>query len=352
LDTSQRARYRLASPLDLIDARVAVKVPEETENTMNRGAASNDDSTRQQNAKPKMKTVIVASPLRLRGKDLVEGLAQLLDHTSTSRQTVIPGRINVNEAPRCVLEAIPGFSESTVSRILAMRRRLSDDNPLRRHPTWLLAKKLVDLPTMKRLMPYVTTGGDVYRGQMIGFFDTQGTFNRAEFVVDATVSPPRQVFYKDLTMLGRGYPDAVLQPGPESYGESFSDPLGPMMGAGVVDEDDLFGESVFQDDPYTSDVLSGIGEEEPWEEFPDRARLPEEFPESDASSGSADLPAPFPTMTPSEGESPVPGPTPSDRPRRARRSNPPSTTRGTTPNPDEPPAPVPAPPPPTPRSSG
>jgi hypothetical protein len=54
-------------------------------------------------------------------------------------------------------------------------------------------------------MPYLTTGGDVYRAQVVGYFDDSGLSARAEVVVDGTTSPPRQVYWKDLRLLGRGY---------------------------------------------------------------------------------------------------------------------------------------------------
>jgi hypothetical protein len=57
----------------------------------------------------------------------------------------------------------------------------------------------VDKEMMKKLSKRLTTGGDVYRAQIIGFFDGQGTVNRAEVVIDATVKPPRPIFTKNLT---------------------------------------------------------------------------------------------------------------------------------------------------------
>jgi len=58
---------------------------------------------------------------------------------------------------------------------------------------------------MKALFPFVTCGGDVYRAQVVGFFDDYGPVARAEVVIDATSDPPRQVYYKDLRLLGRGF---------------------------------------------------------------------------------------------------------------------------------------------------
>ena len=57
---------------------------------------------------------------------------------------------------------------------------------------------------MQRLEPWVTAGGDVGRAQIIGYYDLRSPFMRFETVVDGTVRPARQVYYKDLRRLGRG----------------------------------------------------------------------------------------------------------------------------------------------------
>jgi hypothetical protein len=120
---------------------------------------------------------------------------------------VIRGRVNVDLAPREVLLGVPGMDEATVGRIVASRGSRgspgTDSTP--RHATWLLTDGLVDLNQMKKLLPCLTVGGDVYRGQVIGFYDRSGPIARAELVVDATGRPPRRVYWKDLRLFGPGY---------------------------------------------------------------------------------------------------------------------------------------------------
>jgi len=128
-----------------------------------------------------------------------ERFLRLLDEAVTDSTIVIRGRINVNEAPRPVLEAVPELTSETVTAIL-QRRRTGEVR--QRHSVWLLAEGIVDLAMMRTLSRRLTTGGDVYRIQVIGFFDNRPTLQRAEAVLDATVKPPRTVFYKDLSPLG------------------------------------------------------------------------------------------------------------------------------------------------------
>ena len=143
------------------------------------------------------------SPFTLNDTASEEKFLKLLDVATTSPTVVVSGRINVNEAPRVVLSAVPELPSETVSRILELRKNRDENKGGRfRHAVWLLSEKIVDKETMKKLSSRLTTGGDVYRAQVVGFFDRQGTTSRAEVVVDATVRPPRQIYSKDLTMYG------------------------------------------------------------------------------------------------------------------------------------------------------
>ncbi|NLS90738.1 MAG: general secretion pathway protein GspK [Planctomycetaceae bacterium] len=183
LDFSVRGRYPFASVLDLLGAAVEIR-------------ASDEARTRQ----------TIRSPMTANSQVFRETLPALLDQVSIGGDRVIRGRINLLEASEDVLVAVPGVTEELARRITTQRQVASSgDGESRRHPTWLLADGLVDLAQMKSLLPYVTCGGDVYRAQIVGFFDEQGPVSRAEVVIDATSVPARQVYYKDLRLLGRGF---------------------------------------------------------------------------------------------------------------------------------------------------
>ena len=165
----RRENGTISDPLDLLDAAVTVG----TETTQ--------------------------SPFSSATPAAYERFLRLLDEATTEPPVVLRGRINVNEAPRAVLEAVPELTPALVTTILERRRPGAANQ---RHTVWLLAEGVVDLPTMQALSRRLTTGGDVYRLQVAGFYDNKPMFHRAEVVLDATVKPPRMVFYKDLTPLG------------------------------------------------------------------------------------------------------------------------------------------------------
>lgn len=169
----------------------------------------------------------------------INKIMTLLDYASTSDSTTIIGRVNVNAAPRAVLSALPGITTADVQRIMDARPKPDATLPAEfRHAAWLYAKGIVNLQTMKRLYNKTTGRGDVYRGQIVGFLDNSNETSRAEVVVDATTIPPRQVFYKDLSTLGKGFSDASLLGGLTS-GDSEAgvdvSPLDWAAASGVLD---------------------------------------------------------------------------------------------------------------------
>lgn len=140
-------------------------------------------------------------------------LPLLMDNCTVVASPSIPGRININQAPRAILMGIPGMTEQRVDQILEQRADLAgkeDEDPNFKHETWLLAKGLVSLDEMRTLMPFVTAGGNVFQAQVVGYFEDGSAASRAEVVVDATGTKPRVVFWRDISHLGCGYPLELL----------------------------------------------------------------------------------------------------------------------------------------------
>jgi len=187
LDLSRPAQQTLSSVLDLIGTKVEVQLEGE--------------------AQP----VVLESPIPDTPGAASELVADLMDNCTTSSAVAIPGRININQAPRVVLGCIPGITPEVVDQIVGLRQPdpvLAD--PQRRHPTWLWDEGIVTLEEMKRLAPFVTGAGSVFRAQAIGYFDKGGPAVRIEVVLDATARPVRVVSWKDISHLGPGYATEIL----------------------------------------------------------------------------------------------------------------------------------------------
>jgi hypothetical protein len=183
---SNPPKFFLRSPLDLLQPRVQAMIPG--------GAAT-----------------MLNNPLPVDREKLDEILGILYDRTTTSRDSVLRGRINVSLATGEVLKTVPGIDKALADQIVASRSTASKgDRKHEKHPCWLLTEGLVDLKKMMDLYPYLTVGGDVYRTQIVAFSEASRLSQRVEIVLDASRSPARRVFWKDLQVLGRGYPWNVI----------------------------------------------------------------------------------------------------------------------------------------------
>jgi len=182
LDLTKKGSYTLSSVLDLIGQRVEVQFVGDKDKTV-------------------LDTPFPNVPLAMNAF-----LPTLMDNLTTNPVPAIPGRININQAPRVVLAGIPGMAPEALDAILSKRNPdPTNAAPERRHETWILAEEIVTLEEMKAMLPFVTGGGNVFRAQAIGYFDQGGPAVRIETVLDATASPPKVVFWRDLSHLGRGY---------------------------------------------------------------------------------------------------------------------------------------------------
>lgn len=186
MDLSQGASTEVASLYDLIDAEVT-------------GEIDGKEQT-------------LTSPWTSDASNLRKNLPLLFDALSTTTEPYIEGRININQARAEVLAGIPEMTAAIIegivsSALVGENGELSDAIGEDRATTgWLLIQGLVDVPTMRKLDPYLTARGDVYRAQVLGHFDRGGPVARIEAVIDATEIPPKIVSRRDLSGLGPAFP--------------------------------------------------------------------------------------------------------------------------------------------------
>lgn len=164
-------------------------------------------------------TSTLASPWTT--SNIANELPAVLDQMSTTNKKFINGRININQAREEVLKGIiasvPGFDEdpdlaAQLTKTIVDNKMidpggapLTDTIESRKTTAWLLTEGNVTIEQMRQLDRYLTTRGDVYRAQVVGFFDQGGPVARVEVLIDATQRPPRVIFQRDLTNLGRGF---------------------------------------------------------------------------------------------------------------------------------------------------
>lgn len=148
---------------------------------------------------------IMESPFGAGLAEMNAYMPQLMDYVTINPSATIPGRININQAPATILYGIPGMTPEIAEQILSAREADSSAEDARRHETWLVQEAIVTLDEMRTMMPFVTCGGDVYRAQVVGYFQGSAASSRAEVIFDATTPLPRILFWRDISHLGRGY---------------------------------------------------------------------------------------------------------------------------------------------------
>jgi len=182
LDLTKQPKRTLNQVLDLIDAKVQVTFV---------GSSS---------------PVLMASPFTNDPIAMSFYLPLLMDNVSTTEAKTIPGRVNVNQAPKVLLQSVPGMTEEILTEILSRRSpEPQPDKPIRRTETWLMAEGIVTLAEMRTLTPFLCGGGDVYRAQIVGYYQGGQAASRAEVVFSATQDSSRVILWRDLSHLGRGY---------------------------------------------------------------------------------------------------------------------------------------------------
>jgi hypothetical protein len=181
------SRRTLTSILDLVNAYVRV---EDNENLF----------------------AYVESPVTLLNMGLTMPI--LMENMTTNEGTSIPGRINVMKCSRRILEGIPGFDAEIVDRVLEERQKWQNDtyelNKNRKYETWLLVEGVIDLTTMKTILPYVCVGGNVFKAEIVGYFADGAGTSRAEAVFDTTVPIPRILHWRDKSDLPAAFSVDVL----------------------------------------------------------------------------------------------------------------------------------------------
>jgi DNA uptake protein ComE-like DNA-binding protein len=183
LDVSRPPKVRIDSVYDLVGARVEIP-----------STSANGSPT------------VLASPIRDDRDAMRRELPKLLDCTTVVDTSVIYGRVAVNSATKTVLTAVPGLDDALAEQIVSARSaQIGTKRPETRHACWLLTDGLVDVKKMKALDPYLTAEGDVFRGQIVGFWDHPAPAARMEIVVDASTAPPRVMSRQDLRLLGPAF---------------------------------------------------------------------------------------------------------------------------------------------------
>jgi hypothetical protein len=182
IDFEKKGQYQLTSLLDLVGVKVQIKTSDNTPPQILESPWSDKPST-------------------FRGDWL-----QLTDQVGIGTAQRLSGRVNINQASRIVLGTLDGLSEADIDQILSRRdQQLDPATSPQRHACWLLAEGIVKLDAMKQLAARITTQGAIYRGQVVGYFESGKPVARLEVVIDQSNDRQALISWTDLSTRGPGF---------------------------------------------------------------------------------------------------------------------------------------------------
>ena len=186
IDFDKEARNKIDSLLDLVGASVSI---------------TSDDGNSQ----------ALQSPWQDNPASYRQEFSELLDYVTVDGDNGNSGRINIQRASRPVLLSIPDVTEVFADQVLSRRNSQVDSiRGEQRHAIWLLIDGIMTLDEFKEIWPYITTRGDVYSGQVIGFFDDGPAQVRARVILDRAGDKVQLVGFEDFRGLGPGFSPTEL----------------------------------------------------------------------------------------------------------------------------------------------
>jgi type II secretory pathway component PulK len=201
-------RQSIPSLFALVNAKVAITKPGSmtVATTQTRGGRGGGSSVSTVSVTPAVVTVY-NSPLADQAK-LTELLPILLDKCTTSKNTELPARLNANTATMAALATLPGLTDTDIQQIQSVRPAPGAAewaDPTYQTPAWLLTQAKLSAAKLQALEKYLTTQTEVYRMQVVGYFDQGLPMARVEAVIDTNGGKPRIVYWRDLSDLGKGF---------------------------------------------------------------------------------------------------------------------------------------------------
>ncbi|MBI3834278.1 MAG: general secretion pathway protein GspK [Planctomycetes bacterium] len=135
-----------------------------------------------------------------------EDLPLLMDHLTmvAPQQKKVPGLININTAPRLVLECIEGLTPEHLDGILKVRDGL--DAKTASTTAWLVTEGVMDKYAFDKIANAITARGQQFTVESLGYSDFQGMVTRLQAIVELNGPVAQTIYYRDVSYLGGHFP--------------------------------------------------------------------------------------------------------------------------------------------------
>ncbi len=135
--------------------------------------------------------------LYYRSRMTFEEFSKIADRLTTSSQTTLPGLVNVNTAPKEVLMCLPGLEEKDVDDLLAYRSSWAEEP---NSVAWVT--QVLDQTKATGIGQYITVHSNQYSADILAVSGNGRAFKRYKAVLDTQQSPPRVIYWRELTHFG------------------------------------------------------------------------------------------------------------------------------------------------------
>jgi hypothetical protein len=124
---------------------------------------------------------------------------QVADKLTTKTETTLPGLVNVNTASKEVLMCLPGLEEQDVDSLITYRTTNSAAENLN---TIAWVTEVLDQAKATGIGQYITVHTNQYSVDIVAVSGNGRAYKRYKAVIDTQKSPPRVVYWRDLTHFG------------------------------------------------------------------------------------------------------------------------------------------------------
>jgi type II secretory pathway component PulK len=137
----------------------------------------------------------------------VEDMPDIMDYLTTGyhlhEDGYIYGRININTAPRTVLETIGKLTDTEIDNIISVRSRL--DSESRKTVAWLLTQNVLTEEKFKQVAYLFTARSYQFMMEALGYSDVDAVQARIQAILELRLPRAQYIYWRDLSGLGRSY---------------------------------------------------------------------------------------------------------------------------------------------------
>jgi DNA uptake protein ComE-like DNA-binding protein len=127
-------------------------------------------------------------------------LDKVYNSLTTSTEKTVKGRININTAPRDVLNTLPGLDTTDVDKLISQRQ--GGTTAADKSVSWVV--EALDRNKLTGLSNWITTTTNQYSADIVAASGNGRSYKRVRIVVDASGTTPQIIYRREIT--DRGWP--------------------------------------------------------------------------------------------------------------------------------------------------